>query len=611
MRGWGAADALTGTSGFANMDDGVVGMTLVSFTSDATTATSVVNISDKLQVTHFYHPSVSPNLYQADVSIKNIGGAPVELLYRRVMDWDIEPTYFNEFVTINTGTAANISFTSNNGFAYANPLSGPSDLGFTGSFTDAGPDDHGALFDFNFGMLAPGATKEFTIFYGAAANEMEANVALVDVGAEAFSFGQPNIPDGPTLGIPNTFVFAFSDTPIVQPVPKLINYQIKNLWEDYVRGKNLTELLNFVILGGNPHPNWVSLNASISDDDFVNQVIANIMFIKKDEIPLVKISPGFYSKSSYHTTDLGLIAKFFASYFGVELWFIETPDAYWEDVAISDIFNKKYLFTVNEKLPTFEDALKEVNEFRESRDKYFAWYSNVGSDRIDVLITDPAGRRIGTILVNNVPTVINEIPEAFIVPDLLIDESGMMVGYVVLSNSLNGLYKIDVYGKEAGTYSINTVWWVNGSLIKEEKIENRTISENEIQTYYTVLALPAQINIDPDTLNLKSKGKWIKAEIQISGYSANQIDVSSIRLNGIIPVDMKSGEIKKDGKGHGSSKLKVKFDRTQVQSIVSPGIVTLYISGKVNGTAFVGSDTIKVIGSAKKDDKPKSKGGKS
>ena len=134
----------------------------------------------------------------------------MELLYRRVVDWDIEPTSFDEFVTIGMDMASDLVFTSNDGFASADPLAGRSDLGFIGSFSDAGPMDHGALFDFNFGTLAAGDTREFRIYYGGGATEEEANAALATVGAEAYSFGQPNTPHGPTLGTPNTFIIAFA-----------------------------------------------------------------------------------------------------------------------------------------------------------------------------------------------------------------------------------------------------------------------------------------------------------------------------------------------------------------------------------------------------------------
>lgn len=217
--GWGVADATSGVAGYANEAvDGVVNLTPVGFVFDATSAVSTVEVGTTFRVTHDYHPSPdTANLYEVDVTVENISADPVDLRYRRVMDWDIEPTAFNEFVTIQgTAAAADVLFASNNGFASANPLSGPSDLGQTGDFVDAGPSDHGALFDFGFGNLDPGDTKSFRTFYGAAGNEADALSALAAASAEIYSFGQPTSSD-PSVGEPNTFIFAFADvggTPI-------------------------------------------------------------------------------------------------------------------------------------------------------------------------------------------------------------------------------------------------------------------------------------------------------------------------------------------------------------------------------------------------------------
>jgi hypothetical protein len=208
--GWGAADAATGVRGYANDSSGSHNVSVLDFTSTASTATSRVAIGSTFEVTHSYRPSAAtPNLYEVAVEVKNVSPDPVQLRYRRVMDWDIEPTAFNEYSTIDTGTATEIVFSSNDGFAGSDPLGLPSDLGSTGNFVDAGPADHGALFDFDFGALASGATKSFTTFYGAAGTETGAAAALAAVGAEAYSLGQPSTEDGPTLGTPNTFVFAF------------------------------------------------------------------------------------------------------------------------------------------------------------------------------------------------------------------------------------------------------------------------------------------------------------------------------------------------------------------------------------------------------------------
>ena len=219
--GWGAADATTNVTGYANESSGTDNVSITSFTSDADSATSKVAIGSTFEVTHDYQPStVTDALYKVTVSVKNTSASAVHLRYRRVMDWDVEPTAFNEFSTVQKGTASEIVFTSNDGFATADPLAGPSDIGHTGNFTDAGPDDHGALFDFDFGSLAAGSTKIFTTFYGAAGTEAAASAALSAVGAEAYSFGQPSTPDGATVGTPNTFIFAFAGvggTPVFSP----------------------------------------------------------------------------------------------------------------------------------------------------------------------------------------------------------------------------------------------------------------------------------------------------------------------------------------------------------------------------------------------------------
>ncbi|WP_020559982.1 cadherin-like domain-containing protein [Thiofilum flexile] len=210
--GWGVADKVSGVTGYANQDAGTDGLTVESFTSTGTTATSVVTIGSTFRVTHEYSPtSLTPNLYEVKVTIENISASEVEVLYRRNMDWDVEPTAFNEYVTVKTNKLPNVVFTSNNGFASSNPLAGPSDIGYTGEFTDAGPADYGALFDFNFGKLAASQSKTFTIYYGATPDETSALVALDTVDAvQTYSLGQPSS-SLPTDGTPNTFIFAFKN----------------------------------------------------------------------------------------------------------------------------------------------------------------------------------------------------------------------------------------------------------------------------------------------------------------------------------------------------------------------------------------------------------------
>jgi hypothetical protein len=210
--GWGAADAYSGVTGYANESvDGIINITPISFFTTTTTAMSTVEIQDVLRVTHDYHPTpLTPYLYEVEVTIENISAATVQPRYRRVMDWDIEPTAFAEYVTIQTGTASNIIFTSDDGFATANPLGPQTSLNFTGEAIDDGPADHGALWDFQFDDLNPGESYTFVTFYGAAGTEAAAISALAAVGAEAYSFGQASDPWDPAIGDPNTFIFAFA-----------------------------------------------------------------------------------------------------------------------------------------------------------------------------------------------------------------------------------------------------------------------------------------------------------------------------------------------------------------------------------------------------------------
>ncbi|GAA1841861.1 hypothetical protein [Agromyces salentinus] len=226
--GWGVADPASGVWGGADLDtegEGGTNLVVESFEFTGSTATSVVLVNDAasapvFRVTHQYVPSpATKNLYQVNVTIENVSGAPIATVqYRRLMDWDIEPTAFDEFVTIDGGSASALFYTSDDGFASPNPLSGPSSILFEGNGVDQGPGDIGALFDFRFGGLAPGASLSFVIFYGAAATEAEARAALGAAGAEAYSFGQSSV--DPVTGTPNTFIFAFGKvggTPLFTP----------------------------------------------------------------------------------------------------------------------------------------------------------------------------------------------------------------------------------------------------------------------------------------------------------------------------------------------------------------------------------------------------------
>lgn len=109
------------------------------------------------------------------------------------------------------------------------------------------------------------------------------------------------------------------------------------------------------------------------------------------------------------------------------------------------------------------------------------------------------------------------------------------------------------------------------------------------------------IDIDPDTLNLKSRGNWLAGYIELSmGFDVGDIDARTILLNGTIEVDSRVPTQIGDYDCDGIADLMVKFNRTLVsQYILSKGIkygsVTLTLTGMLeDGASFEGSDTIKV-----------------
>jgi signal peptidase len=109
--------------------------------------------------------------------------------------------------------------------------------------------------------------------------------------------------------------------------------------------------------------------------------------------------------------------------------------------------------------------------------------------------------------------------------------------------------------------------------------------------------IEVKINIDPDTLNLKSQGIWISvyANITLSEpYKASDVDVSTILLEKEIPADW--GVVQEE------SLFMAKFNRTSViDYLIGKGyeggdMVTLTVTGQfTDGMSFQGSDTINLV----------------
>jgi len=123
-----------------------------------------------------------------------------------------------------------------------------------------------------------------------------------------------------------------------------------------------------------------------------------------------------------------------------------------------------------------------------------------------------------------------------------------------------------------------------------------------LKFFFRINIVTATIDVDPNTLNLKSKGKWITCYIELpEGYNVSDIKRSSILLNDTIPVDPfwvnKTLEsVIGDYDNDTISDLMVKFNRSEVISLLNVSNQTIKITGELkDGTPFEGADMVRAI----------------
>lgn len=218
---------------------------------------------------------------------------------------------------------------------------------------------------------------------------------------------------------------------------------------------------------------------------------------------------------------------------------------------------------------------------------------------VTLLVTDPWGHRTGVDPETGL--VVNEILGAtYFGP-----ETGTQ-GVLIL-NAIEDLYFIDLSGTSDGSFHLST-FQIKGSSVTSQSFTDN-IAMGEAKSFLadttgtdisTTSCVHAMADIDCNTLNLKSKGKWITAYIELpEGQSVAEIDISTI-LCGSVSADLNAPVDIGDHDGNNIPDLMVKFSRSAIQEIVSDGYNALIITGELNdGTAFADSDVLRVIISGK------------
>jgi predicted outer membrane repeat protein len=111
-----------------------------------------------------------------------------------------------------------------------------------------------------------------------------------------------------------------------------------------------------------------------------------------------------------------------------------------------------------------------------------------------------------------------------------------------------------------------------------------------------VSAITATVDLDPDVLNPRSRGRWVTCYIELpEGYDPELIDVPTVMLNEAVRAETHPTEVD-DYDNDGIPDRMVKFTRGEVIRAVSGfGDVEISITGNVASEMFSGADTIRVL----------------
>ena len=218
---------------------------------------------------------------------------------------------------------------------------------------------------------------------------------------------------------------------------------------------------------------------------------------------------------------------------------------------------------------------------------------------VNLSVADPDGLTI------NPET--NEIPEATYT-ETDINGDGDIDDIITIPDRKTGNYKITVIleldANPEDTYTLEvsanetSFFLAENTLISDIPNNPYTIESNETGIKEII---QATIDFNPDTLNKKSKGKWVTVYAELpEKYNVVDIDVSAIKLNDQVYAEITPIEIG-DYDDDGIADLMVKFDRQAVIDMLPIGdAVMITVTGKLTDKMlFEGSDIIRVTGKQK------------
>lgn len=221
---------------------------------------------------------------------------------------------------------------------------------------------------------------------------------------------------------------------------------------------------------------------------------------------------------------------------------------------------------------------------------WFPWFYGTALSPVDLIITDPDG-----LILNKQGS---QIPGA-IYQEVDTNADNNLDDFFAIPEPKVGVYLIHVIAEPGASPTETFTIVVNKD--GTPRVLAQDIQVQDIPDFPFVVttldSLSADMEIDPETLNLSSKGNWITCYIQFpEAYYIANIDSSTILLNGEIhPARLFAGDEEDI-----EQILMIKFARSELQKMLEPGNVELIVTGELfDGTSFECRNTIRVIDKGK------------